>query len=96
MPIISSESAIRKATEYLKSIPPELLGEKIEAIRLETIQLFGEEWSVVLSYLVEPSLENPFLKALGSVRRYREIRVNAQDGGITALLSPDNGLRKAA
>ncbi|HEY3876075.1 MAG TPA: hypothetical protein VGM92_11405 [Candidatus Kapabacteria bacterium] len=95
MPTITLEIAIRKATEYLKSLSPELLGEKIEEIRLENAQLIRDHWSVVLGYFVEPTVENQLLKTLGTVRRYRNIIVNATTGEIMALLSAERGIPTA-
>lgn len=90
---IRSETAIKIATEYLKGIPPDLLGEKFDQIRLETIQSFDDEWVVILSYLVEASSENPLLKALGTFRRYREIIVSAETGEVLSLRSVDDNSR---
>ena len=94
MPQITSEQAIRKASEYLKSIPEELLGETVAHIRLETVQLFDNEWVVVLSYVVEPqSVDNVFLKTLGTYRRFREITVDSATGLVKGMRTPDDSAR---
>jgi hypothetical protein len=89
MPKFTSSQAIQSASDYLRNIPKDLLGEDISELRLETIQLFGNEWVIVFSYLVEPKdAENPLLRTLRTFRRYREITMNADTGEILGLRSP--------
>ncbi len=92
--MIDSNKAIEKAFSFVQSIDPKYLGAKPENIRLETIQLFGKEWVVVLSYFSsvkgsEDSTANKLLEAL-KVRRYiKEIEVDSESGEVIAMRNPE-------
>lgn len=82
---LTSEEAIRKAVDYLKSLSAELLGENPEEIRLETVQLFEDNWVVILSYLVRPEIDNAWLKAFQTYRRYKEITLSVANGDVLSF-----------
>ncbi len=93
--MIQSEVAIDKAVEYLKNIKPSLLGAVPENIRLETVQLFGKEWVVVLSYTTQlqrgdESLTNKFLEALSYRRHVKEFEVDTETGRVLAMRNPQS------
>ncbi len=89
----TSDDAIKAAVEYLKQLPSELLGIP-EDIRLESIQLFGSEWVVTLSYMASagytgsPASDNPLARALRTVRREKEFEVNAETGQVQSMTKP--------
>lgn len=92
---ITSDHAIEKAFDYLKNLKPEYLG-KVEEIRLETVQFFGTEWVVILSYLTKRKQEeggkqrNPLLDALSYQRYYKEFDIDANTGDVRAMKNPES------
>ena len=92
--MIKSEIAIEKAVEYLKGVKPEYLGAMPESIRLETVQLFGKDWVVVLSYLTQvqqegENLTNKLLQALSTRRYIKEFEIDAESGELIAMRNPE-------
>ena len=93
--MVTSQQAIEQAFHYLKGLPPEYL-EAPSHPRLETIQRFGDEWIVVISYLTslgekQGSSLNPLLKALTVQRRFKEFEIKADTGEVVALRDPREG-----
>ncbi|MEP7234175.1 MAG: hypothetical protein ABI778_02655 [Ignavibacteriota bacterium] len=91
---ISTDQAIEKAIGFVKGLKPEYLGAKPENIRLETIQLFGKEWVVVLSYTTsitrpENSTGNLLLEALSTRRYIKELEIDSSSGDVIAMRNPE-------
>jgi len=91
--MITSNSAIDKAAAFLGSLKPEYLGGEPENVRLETIQLFGKEWVVVLSYSISTprigeNFSNQLLEALSTRRYMKEIEIDAESGEAIAMKNP--------
>lgn len=96
--MLTSEQAIEKAFGFLKGLKPEYLGATPESIRLETLQRFGKDWVVVLSYYIrvkpaaseaDASLTNKLLEALSSRRFIKEIEIDAESGELLAMRNPE-------
>lgn len=89
--MITSEQAIEKAFGYIKSQSEHL--DVVDSPRLESVQLFGDDWVVTLSYFTErktgdsPAL-NSLLQALSYQRSFKEIEINATNGEIIGMTNP--------
>jgi hypothetical protein len=91
--MIKSEAAIDTAVAFLKKLKPEYLGSAPENIRLETIQLFGKEWVVVLRYTVSiprngENITNQLLEALSTRNYFKEFEIDAESGDVIAMRNP--------
>ena len=92
--MINSDQAIEKAFSFVGGLKPEYLGAKPERMRLETIQRFGKEWVVVLSYFIgidpkEENIGNKFLQALSSRRFIKEVEIDSETGEVVAMRNPE-------
>ena len=94
--LITSDQAIEKAFSFVNGLKPEYLGAKPENMRLETIQKFGKEWIVVLSYSIStPRFNNKeiteaaLLGVLSSRRYIKELEIDAFSGDVIAMKNPE-------
>ena len=94
--MITSDKAIEKAISFVSGLKPEYLGAKPERIMLETIQRFGKEWVVVVSYTLkkdgELTKEIPTggLSDLLLARRYiKELEIDSESGEVIAMRNPE-------
>ncbi len=92
--MITLNQALEKAISFIDGLKPEYLGSKPESIRVETIQLFGKEWVVVVSYNTSKKQEevntiNKLFEAL-SVRRFiKEVEIDSETGEVVAMRNPE-------
>ena len=91
--MFTSEAAIDKAAAFLKSLKPDYLGGEPKNIRLETIQLFGKEWVVILSYTISiprggENLANQLLEALSTRRYFKEFEIDTESREVIAMRNP--------
>ena len=91
--MITSKTAIDKAVAFLESLGSDYLGGDPKNFRLETIQRFGKEWIVVLSYTIsiqrgEENLTNQLLEALSTRRYFKEVEIDAESGEAVAMRNP--------
>ena len=91
--MITSKTAIDKAVAFLESLGTDYLGGDPKNFRVETIQLFGKEWVVVLSYTISvlrngENLSNQLLEALSTRRYFKEVEIDAESGEAIAMRNP--------
>ena len=91
--MITSDKAIEKAFSFVSGLKAEYLGAKPENMRLETIQKFGKEWIVVLSYSIPGRPPEGIASALAEIlsnRRYiKELEIDAISGEVIAMRNPE-------
>ena len=95
--MITSDKAIENAFSFVNGLKPEYLGAKPENMRLETVQLFGKEWVVVLSYTItgqsafpKESLGNALSDLLKTRRYIKELEINSESGEVVAMRNPES------
>jgi hypothetical protein len=96
--MIKSEAAIDTAVAFLKKLKPEYLGSGSapDNIRLETIQLSGNEWYVLLRYTIsippigENIAKNQLLEALSTRNYFKEFEIDAESGEVIAMRNPQS------
>ena len=101
-PMIKSEAAIDKAVAFLKKLKPEYLGSGSapDNIRLETIQLSGKEWYVLLRYTISiprtnENIANQLLEALSTRNYFKEFENRCRERrGHSYEKSTDTSYRK--
>ena len=91
--MITSKTAIDKAVAFLESLGTDYLGGDPTHFRLETIQRFGNDWVVVMSYTISvprsgENLANQLLEALSTRRYFKEVEIDAESGEAIAMRNP--------
>lgn len=89
--MLTSEQAVEKAFEYIMGLSEHL--DVIDNPRLESVQLFGDDWIVTVSYFTQRKAGdsvalNSLFQALSYQRSFKEIEIKSTSGEIIGMRNP--------